>query len=206
MNQKFTILNIIIVLLEYPLFSLFKGNLKKEYSKNFKKEIEKLKILLKTDQKSYAFTKEFDGIQKNFANFILSHQHDFSEEQKGILAELNNCLLQMKDETLNLQNKIFSEVSFSFILEKLKQNQTLNDILQDTNKKAKDWEYKAEKATQYGQNLNVELEHITGDINNLLKTIKTLKAQLTLEESRREILTEEKKALTEELAIEKEKK
>jgi hypothetical protein len=40
----------------------------------------------------------------------------------------------------------------------------------------------------------------------LLKTIKTLKAQLTLEESRREILTEEKKALTEELAIEKEKK
>jgi hypothetical protein len=97
MNQKFTILNIIIVLLEYPLFSLFKGNLKKEYSKNFKKEIEKLKILLKTDQKSYAFTKEFDGIQKNFANFILSHQHDFSEEQKGILAELNNCLLQMKD-------------------------------------------------------------------------------------------------------------
>lgn len=205
MKQQITILNIITILLEYPLLSLLQGNLKKAYSIELKKKIQKLKSLIKNKQDFSDFNKEFEELQIIISQFILSKQQELSEEQQVFLKNLNECLMLLKDENINSKIKIFDKISFSFVLEKLKQDPSFNGALHVSKTNAHEWEKKAYQVSQYSSDLNRELEHIAGDVTNLLKTIKTLKAKLTLEESRSEILTEEKKALTKELALEKRK-
>jgi hypothetical protein len=205
MNQKITILYIIILLLEYPLL-LLKGDLKKTYSKLLKKKLQNLKNLIQERENLDKIIEAFNETQKILNNFIQTKQNEFSKDHELFLKELNKWLLLVNENLLSENSNIFYDLSFNFILEKLKQNSNLNNTLKQSKKNAHQWENKAYAASQYGSDLNRELEHITGDVINLLKTIKTLKAQLTLEESRSEILAEEKKVLTKELAIEKEKK
>jgi hypothetical protein len=206
MNQHITILRMIVFFMEYPLFSLLKGEIKKVYSKLVTKKIQNLKNLIKEEKDINILIKELDNSQKILNNFILTHHNNLSQEEKFFFKELDICLLHIQDNLRTTKSKIFYELSFSSFLEKLKQDKTLYEILQISKQTTKVLQERVSEATQYGSELNRELDRISTEVPHLLNTIKTLKAQLTLEESRNEILAEEKKALEKELAIEKEKK
>jgi hypothetical protein len=196
----------IVFFIEYPLFSLLKGELKKAYSKLVTKKIQTLKNLIQEEKDINILLEELDNSQKILNNFILTQHNNLSQEEKLFFKELDSCLLHIQDSLRTTKSKIFYELSFSSFLEKLKQDKTLYEILQITKQTAKVLEKKVSEATQYGSELNRELDRISTEVPHLLNTIKTLKAQLALEESRNEILAEEKKALVKELNLNKNKK
>ena len=174
--------NIMIIFLNYPSLFITKQALKNDYNKLINIFINKI------DKKIDINTLKIE-INREIEYFVSMHKVEFTPDEINYFMFLIQFIAYI--ETLsNIHNKPAYEIDL-FDLNIVNNSQNMETNMQN--------------AQIYGNDLNRELERITLDVSILLKTIKGLRDKLILEESKSELLSEEKGTLEKKLAKEKRK-
>ena len=174
--------NIMIIFLNYPSLFITKQILKNDYNKLINIFINKI------DKKIDINILKIE-INREIEYFVSMHKVEFTPDEINYFMFLIQFIAYI--ETLsNIHNKPAYEIDL-FDLNIVNNSQNMETNMQN--------------AQIYGNDLNRELERITLDVSILLRTIKGLRDKLILEESKSELLSEEKGTLEKKLAKEKRK-